>query len=167
MNDFILPIRTGEQPIVGKESPQLQYSQTTPEDIKKKLKLWMFSKFPYTKENDTVISIPSARAMWLDEKYSEAHKDAFMPPKGSREIKYSREYCHIHEDGSFHLIVDDKIKEEILFKKWGLLPPWYEKGVKEMFIYAVRDSNELTIIKKIIIESYRYATGDFKTNIPM
>jgi len=40
----------------------------------------------------------------------------------------------------------------------GRLGPEY--AVKEVLIYAPRDDNELIVAKRIIVESYRYASGD-------
>ena len=42
----------------------------------------------------------------LDEGISAAHDDAFTPPPGSRE------FCHLHEGGSFHAVLDTPIEEE-------------------------------------------------------
>jgi hypothetical protein len=38
---------------------------------------------------------------------------------------------------------------------------YYDRGVKEMLVYAPRNDVELIVAKKIIAESYRYASGDF------
>ena len=37
---------------------------------------------------------------------------------------------------------------------------YYDRGVKEMLVYAPRDENELIVAKQIITESYKYASGD-------
>ncbi len=81
-----------------------------------------------------------------------------MPPPNSRE------FCHLHEDGSYHTVVDILIEDEILKKKWGVRHMYYDRGVKEVLVYAPRDESELIIAKKIIVESYRYASGDTEFN---
>jgi hypothetical protein len=149
-----LPIREGEHPKIGQEPPQLQYSDFGPEDVRLALKEWAFSTFPNVIEHDTAISVPTSRALWLDEGVSAAHDDAFMPTPGSRE------FCHLHQDGSFHAVVDVAIENEILEKQWGVRHMYYHRGVKEMLIYAPRNHDELIVSKKIIAESYRYASGD-------
>ena len=106
-----------------------------------------------------MISVPESRAMWLDESIAAAHDDAFMPPAGSRE------FCHLHEDGSLHAVVDVTIEEMIIEKRWGVRHMYYDRGVKEVLVYAPRNEDELIVAKKIIIESYRYASGDIETNI--
>lgn len=37
-----------------------------------------------------------------------------MPPPGSRE------FSHLHEDGSFHLVMAEAGEEEVISKGWGL-----------------------------------------------
>ncbi len=151
---FELPIRDGEKPDIGQQPPQLQFSDLGPEDVRLTLKSWAFSTFPNVEEHDTLISVPTSRALWLDEKVLAAHDDAFMPPPNSRE------FCHLHADGSFHAVVDVAIEDKILQKQWGVRHMYYDRGVKEMLVYAPRDENELIVAKRIITESYRYASGD-------
>ncbi|MEH6454438.1 MAG: hypothetical protein V7782_15515 [Psychromonas sp.] len=155
-NTFELPCREGKQPKIGQTPPQLQYSDFGSDQIRLKLKEWSFSTFPNVREHDTLISVPTSRALWLDEKVNTAHKDAFMPPS------HSREFCHLHEDGSFHTVVAVAIEDEIIKKQWGVRHMYYNQGVKEMLVYAPRNEDELIIAKNIIVESYRYASGNIE-----
>jgi hypothetical protein len=154
MSRIDLPVREGEHPEIGQEPPQLQFSDLGPDDVRLDLKKWAFSTFPNVTEHDTEISVPTSRALWLDEKVSADHDDAFMPTPGSRE------FCHLHEDGSFHAVVDASVEDEILTKQWGVRHMYYDRGVKEMLVYAPRNGDEVIVAKKIISESYRYASGD-------
>ena len=158
---FQLSERAGQPPITGLQPPQLQFSDQSPTVIRDALKTWAFANIPQTREHDTLISVPSSRALWLDEATPVTHKHAFMPPNGSRE------YAHIHEDGSIHVMLPKEVEDKILLKKWGLRHPWYERGVKEVLVYAPRDEEELTILKRILIESYRYTSGDYESNISL
>ena len=155
-NTFELPIRKGDHPKIGQEPPQLQFSDLGPEEIRLGLLEWSFSTFPNVREHDTLISVPTSRALWLDEKVQAAHDDAFMPPPNSRE------FCHLHADGSFHTVVDVVIEDEILEKQWGVRHMYYDRGVKEVLVYTPRNGNELIVAKSIIVESYRYASGDIE-----
>ena len=152
--EFELPSRVGDAPEIGQVPPQLQFSDLGPETIRLALKEWAFQAFPMAREHDTLISVPSSRALWLDESVPAARDDAFMPPSGSRE------FCHLHEDGSFHAVVDVSIENEILEKRWGVRHMYYDRGVKEVLVYAPRNDHELMLAKRIIIQSYRYASGD-------
>jgi hypothetical protein len=151
---FELPTREGDHPKIGQEPPQLQFSDFGSDEIRLRLKEWSFSTFPNVREHDTLISVLTSRALWLDEKVSAAHDDAFMPPPNSRE------FCHLHKDGSFHTVVDVAVEDEILEKQWGVRHMYYDRGVKEVLVYAPRNEAELVVAKKIITESYKYASGD-------
>jgi hypothetical protein len=118
---------------------------------------WAFSTFTQAtgvvREHDTLISVDSTRALWLDESVSTVQAGAFMPPAGSRE------FAHLHLDGSLHLCVSDSVAADILSKDWGLLHPWKDKGVNEILLYAPRDMNEAKVAKWAISQAYGYATG--------
>jgi hypothetical protein len=115
---------------------------------------WAFSTLPDVTNEDTRISVQSTRALWLAEDVPAAHGDAFMPPPGSRE------FCHLHLDGSIHAVVANDSEEEIIRSGWGKRHPMYEShGVKEMIVYAPRDREELTVLKRVILKSYEHATG--------
>lgn len=111
------------------------------------------------REHDTLISAPTSRALWLDEKILAAHDDAFMPPSNSRE------FFHLHEDGSFHTVVDVSVEDEILEKQWGVRHMYYVRGVKDVLVYAPRNEAELAVAKKFVTESYKYASGDLTFNL--
>lgn len=143
-NIFELPIREGDHPKIGQEPSQLQFSDLGPEKIRLTLKEWSFSTFPNVREHDTLISVPTSRALWLDEKILAAHDDAFMPPLNSRE------FCHLHEDGSFHTVVGVVVENEILEKQWGVRHMYYGRGVKEVLVYAPRNEAELIVAKKLL-----------------
>lgn len=155
---FQLPVREGAHPEIGQEPPQLQFSDLGPDEIRLKLKEWSFNTFPNVREHDTLISVPTTRALWLDESVQAAHDDAFMPPENSRE------FCHLHADGSFHAVVDVAVEDEIIKKQWGVRHMYYDRGVKEVLVYAPRNGGELDVAKRIIVESYRYASGDIEFN---
>jgi len=151
---FTLPQRDGSAPEVGATVPQLQFSDKSPELIRKKLWEWSFSTFPDVTEEDTRISVHTSRALWLDPKVPVAHRDCFMPPAGSRE------FCHMHLDGSIHAVVSDADEEEIIAKNWGKRHPMYHThGVKEVIVYAPRNEEEIFVLQLVIAQSYEYATG--------
>jgi len=151
---FMLSPRMGEPPEIGKAPPQLQFSDLGTEELRAQLKSWAFTSFANVTEHDTLISVPSSRALWLDESVPVAHADAFMPGNNSRE------FCHLHEDGSLHTVVSSEVEDEIILKGWGVRHMYYDQGVKEILVYAPRNIKELANVKAIIIESYLYASGN-------
>jgi hypothetical protein len=84
VDEFRLPDRKGNPPEIGQVPPQLQFSDLGSNAIRNALKEWVFSVFPNVREHHTLISVPSSRALWLDEGVQAAHTDAFMPPPNSR-----------------------------------------------------------------------------------
>jgi hypothetical protein len=150
MSSFNLSQRAGDAPVTGEQPPQLQFSDQSPRDIYRKMAEWFFSTFPHTREEPTRISVPTSRALWLNEDV-EASPDAFMPPPGSRE------FAHLHEDGSFHLVMDEKDEQEVITKGWGLYHPWRDRGVNEILTFAPRDDKEVAVLKPVIEASYRFA----------
>ena len=151
MSSINLPHRAGDPLVTGKQPPQLPFSDQSPRDVYDKMAEWFFSTFPHAREEPTRISVPTSRALWLNEEVK-APADAFMPPSGSRE------FAHLHEDGSFHLVMDEKDEQEIIAKGWGLYHPWRDRGVNEILIFAPRDEQEVAVLKPVIEASYRFAT---------
>jgi Luciferase len=152
MLTLTLPPRHGSEPRTGLRPPQLQFSDISPRSVYLELKRWMFSSFPHAREEATRISVPSSRALWLNEDVP-ATRDAFMPPSGSRE------FAHVHEDGSLHVVLGVADQAEVIRKKWGIPHPWKNRGVNEILIFAPRNSEEMAIVKPVISASYAHATG--------
>lgn len=150
MSSFTLPQRSGEPPVTGQQPPQLQFSDRSPRDVYQKMAAWFFSTFPHAREEPTRISVPTSRALWLDESIK-APASSFMPPPGSRE------FAHLHEDGSFHLVMAVEDEREVIDRGWGLHHPWKERGVNEILVYAPRNDQEIEWLKPVIEASYRFA----------
>jgi len=153
MPNFTLPQRAGSPPKTGLQPPQLQFSDTSPRDVYARMAAWFFAAFAETREEPTRISVPTTRALWLDESV-DAAPDAFMPPPGSRE------FAHLHEDGSLHLVLAPDDEQEVIAKGWGLHHPWKDRGVNEILVYAPRDDAEIELLKPVIAASYRVAIGE-------
>jgi hypothetical protein len=149
---FTVPERKGERPTTGGAIPHLQHTQKSPDEIREALREWA-GIFPDVSEEDTRISVRTTRAFMLAQNVEAEHDDAFMPPPGSRE------FAHLHLDGSMHLCVSGDSVAEIIGKSWGEPHPLKEQGVNEVLFYAPRDLGELGLAKRALAEAYRYATG--------
>ena len=147
--------RKGNRPVTGSALPHLQLSDKSPRDVHGHMANWALGAIPATtpevREEPTRISVPSTRALWLDESV-DANPAGFMPPPGSRE------FAHLHADGSWHLLVDETLVSEILDKGWGERHPWHDRGVLEVMVYAPRDLEEARTVKAVVLESLRYAS---------
>ena len=155
--ELTLPSRTGEPPVTGKQPPHLQFSDQSPRNLYEKMAQWALvdlpEQIPFIRQHPTMISVPTSRALWLDESKSAAI-DAFMPPLGSRE------FAHLHEDGSWHLVVNEDSVETILAANWGERHPWYDRGVLEVLVYAPRNEAELQIVKQLVMTSIEHASNE-------
>lgn len=152
--------REGEKPVTNPLPPHLQHNQHSPREIYTQMAEWMFSAFAKSREHETWISVPSSRAMWLDEDIENTPNDAFMPPPPK-----SREFAHLHLDGSIHVCLPEEDVNAIYQAKWGEPHPYKEHGVNEILVYAPQDEDEMEVLKEVIIASYEYVTGDvYKIN---
>ncbi len=147
--------RKGNRPVTGSALPHLQLSDKSPRDVHRHMSHWALIALPATtpelRERPTRISVPSTRALWLDEEV-DADPAGFMPPPGNRE------FAHLHADGSWHLHVDEALVTEILDKGWGERHPWYYRGVLEVMMYAPRDFEEAETVKAVVLESVRHVS---------
>jgi hypothetical protein len=155
MSKLNLPKRSGDPPEIGKEPPQIQYSDQSPKPVYDAVHAWLFDPqtFPNAEKQPTKISIPTSEAIFLKPGITPAHDDAFMPPEGSRE------FAHLHKDGSCHIVVSNEVEDEVLAKDWGVRHMYYARGVKEILVYAPRNEGEVEVLKSLLQESYNYANG--------
>jgi hypothetical protein len=155
MSILTLPKRVGVKPKTNPVPPHLQYNQHSPREIYDSLADWMFNAFPKSREHKTLISVPSSRAMWLDENIGNTPKDGFMPPPTT-----SREFAHLHKDGSIHVCLPERDIEVVLVTKWGEPHPYKKHGVNEILVYAPQNKEEMEVLKRVIVASYEYLTNE-------
>jgi phospholipase/carboxylesterase len=145
-----LPVRTGDRPETGPAIPHLQHTDTSPPETRNQLRDWARSTFDHTSCGTSGISVPTSEAYFLN---TEAVADVeLMPPAGSTE------WIHLHADGSVHVRLSDADEKEVLAKDWGEPHPLRDRGVREILVYAPRNSEEVDIVKTVFAASYRYAT---------
>ena len=152
---IVLPARVGERPETG-EIPHLQRTDQSPRPIYDRMAQWGLVEIPeevgFVQHKPTMISVPTTRALWLDDAVPAA-ENAFMPPPGSRE------FAHLHADGSWHLVVDEALVQTILDAGWGERHPWYDRGVLEVLVYAPRNEEELEIVQQLVVASIEHASN--------
>ncbi|WP_336047324.1 luciferase domain-containing protein [Streptomyces sp. CA2R101] len=146
-----LPAR-GDRPRTGPEVPHLQFTQTSPRQIRDALLRWMDAALTGTVWGRSKVSAPSSRALFLDG-VAPAQGAVLMPPHGDEE------FAHVHVDGSLHLALDPSDHAAFLSSGWGEKHPLHECGINVVMLYAPRDQAELDVAKKITSASYSYATG--------
>jgi phospholipase/carboxylesterase len=107
---------------------------------------------PDVRNEATVISIPGARALWLDEELLLAHPEA---------IARGREFAHIHPDGSLHASLSPDRAREAVEAGWAEPHPIAEyMGLDGLvMLYTPLDMAELDVIFELVLDSYNYVTG--------
>ena len=151
----IFPRREGGRPATTDWEPHQQIDQHADPEIWDELARRCFS-LPNVKEIESLISVPGARALWLDESVQGGPKEAFI---------IEREFAHIHPkpDASTHLHLPLEIAVFAISAGWAELHnvSWLGlAGAETVMLYAPRDEEELEVIWSLVEESYRFACGE-------
>ena len=110
---------------------------------------------PIGEERPSAISVPGARALWLQEEHAAGPQEAFM---------IGREFAHIHPmpDGSLHAALPPEVAQEAIGKGWAEQHPVARMGYipqNVVMIYAPRNAQEIEVVAGLVVEAYRYASG--------
>ena len=153
-----MPIRRGERPSTTNTNPHTQLNQQ-PEDISyvKELTDWAF-KLSNIKKKPSLVSVPGAIAMFMEDEHSCDGCNAFMA---------GTEFAHFHPDPdySLHLSLPKKDAETIINKGWGEWHPLIKRGILPpniVMLYAPRNQEELEVARVILRCSYSFAQGEIK-----
>ena len=149
-----LPKRNGAKPKTHYGLPHQQLDQVAPPDIYAKLKERAFD-LPFVERRPSIISVPGAEALWLQEAGGHGCEEAFM--RGN-------EFAHVHppHDGSMHMMLPVKDVQEVLEKGWGEIHPLVPVGRMPptlLLVFGPRDQKELDVILGLIDASYKFARG--------
>jgi len=151
-----LPIRSGNKPITTPSNPHMQLDQQ-PEDVTiiKELMEWAFA-LPHINREHSKISVPGAQAMCLPTDKACSACNAFM-------IGTEFAHFHPHPDYSMHLGLPLEDVNFVIEKGWGELHPVVKKGwlpPNFIMLFAPRDYQEIEVVKKVLLKSYEFATGE-------
>jgi phospholipase/carboxylesterase len=109
---------------------------------------------PDLEERRTLVSDPRARAMWLREGVPIGAPDAFLA---------GREFGHFHPwDRSMHVVLPADVALAAVEAGWAEVHPAARiVGIPEnrVMIYGPRDEDDLVVVFRLLVESYRYAGG--------
>ncbi|MEL6183954.1 MAG: luciferase family protein [Myxococcota bacterium] len=147
-----LPARRGSRPRTTDTNPHTQLDQNAPHHMQSKLADFMFS-LDCVEERSSLVSVPGARAMWLEASCHAGPTRAFMA---------GREFCHIHpaSDGSLHLNLPESVISEAIEKGWAENHPLALRGViprNVVMVYGPRDEAELEVVKGLVAASHAFA----------
>ncbi|MEM9290255.1 MAG: phospholipase [Acidobacteriota bacterium] len=147
-----IPKRRGPRPKTTPTNPHTQLDQNAPESLQRETAEFMFG-LPCVRETASVISVPGARAMWLQDSCETGPSTAFM---------IGREFCHLHppSDGSLHLNLPIEVAQIAIEKGWAELHPLAGRGLiprNVVMVYGPRDRGELKVVKQLIAASHAFA----------
>lgn len=139
------------KPTVHQGMPHTQIGITPPDGIMQKLADYCFS-LPNVSEQPTQISVPGARALWLDESVHAVHPETML---------VGREFAHIHPDASLHLPLPELTALQAIENDWAEPHPVAKHiGLPGMvLLYTPMDKTELEVVRNFILESYQFVTG--------
>jgi hypothetical protein len=151
MNHVSIPKRSGPRPLTNKTMPHSQIGVQPVPAVNAELYRRAFS-LPNVTNQPTVISVPGARALWLDEHVPLAHLEA---------IAAGREFAHIHPDGSLHASLSPERAREAIEAGWAEPHPMALVMGNEgmVMLYTPRTMQELDVIFQLIVDSYNFVTG--------
>ena len=154
MNEDVLPNRRGSRPRTTPTNPHTQLEQNPQPEMVEEL-AWRVFGLPGVEERPSAISVPGARALWLQDKLPAGPREAFM---------IGREFAHIHPlpDGSLHAALPPDVAQEAISMGWAEQHPVARLGYipkNVVMIYAPRDVQEVEVVAGLVIDAYRYASG--------
>ena len=147
--------RSGPPPRTTPTNPHMQLDQQAASPaLRDELAARVFA-LPGVVERPSMISVPGARALWLEETLAAGPPEAFL---------VEREFGHLHPapDESLHLMLPEELAARVSgtgrgephpAARMGLIPP------TAMMVYAPRDEDELETVARLVEASYRFARG--------
>jgi phospholipase/carboxylesterase len=151
MGHFPLPKRAGPRPLTNKNMPHSQIGVRPVPEVNAELFRRCFS-LPDVRNEPTRISVPGARALWLDEDLPLTHPEV---------IAVGREFAHIHPDGSLHASLPPERAREAIEAGWAEPHPMalYMGNEGMVMLYTPRTIEELDVIFQLVVDSYNFVTG--------
>jgi hypothetical protein len=149
-----LPVRTGSRPTTTPTNPHTQLDQQpTDSTLSSRLAARVFA-LPGVRERESAISVPGARALWLDDSLPAGPPEAFL---------IGREFAHLHPgaDRSLHAMLPPDLAEEAVRTGWAEQHPVARRGLipaNAVMVYAPRDDEELVVVAALVEASCAFAS---------
>jgi hypothetical protein len=151
-----LPQRPGPRPTTTPTNPHTQLDQQPDGTEQRDMLAAEVFSWPGVVERPSRISVPGARALWLDEGVPAGPVEAFM---------VGREFAHLHPgaDQSLHAMLPLELAKEAVDAGWAEPHPVARLGLIPMtavMLYAPRDDAEREVVAGLVQASYDYARAD-------
>lgn len=157
----ILPERIGERRQTTGDVPHQQLGAEPVPEVDSELRRRIFA-LPGVEDRASERSLPGARGLWFTDGLELVRTDVLG---GAREgvIGSSREFAHIHPDGSLHVWLPVERAIEVHETKWGELHPWVDRenfwdGV--VMVYTPESLDEVDVAVRIVVDAYNFITGE-------
>lgn len=150
--EFALPERDGPRRETTGSVPHVQLDAQPVPEVDAELRRRVF-QLPGVQDSPSDRSLPGARGLALSGDLDLARPDV---------ISGSREFAHIHPDGSLHVWAPVDLAREVHETKWGEIHPWVDQegfwdGVVMVFTPETFEELEITI--DIVVDAYNFVTG--------
>jgi len=147
-----LPEREGPRRATSDDVPHVQLDVDYAPAVDAELRRRVFL-LPDVTNRVSARSTAGARGLWLPLETARQRRDV---------LGISREFAHIHPDGSLHVWLPIERASEVDRTKWGELHPWVGRddfwgGVT--MIYAPETMEEVDITVRLVVDAYNLITG--------
>lgn len=145
-----IPARAGPRPPTMRGMPHTQIGIQPVPEVHAELFRRCFS-LPGVEHRPTIVSVPGARALWLDETVTHVRPGLIVA---------GREFSHIHPDGSMHLSLPPERAREAIEAGWAEPHPIARQvGLEGMvLVYTPRTFEELEVLWGLVLDAYCYLT---------
>ena len=142
--------RAGPRPPTQQGMPHTQIGVTPVAEVNAELFRRAFS-LPGVLNRPTIISVPGARGLWLDESVTHMRPGVILA---------GREFTHIHPDGSMHLTLPPDRARQAIEAGWAEPHPIARQmGLEGMvLVYTPRTFGELEVLWSLVLDAYCYVT---------
>jgi len=147
-----LPVRDGPRKETTSGVPHVQLDVEPVPEVDAELRRRALL-LPGVEDRESVRSLPGARSFWLGDDVELARAEV---------LGGTREFAHVHPNGSLHVWLPVDRAIEVDRTKWGELHPWVDQdgfwdGV--VMVYTPETQAELNVTMRIIVDAYNYVTG--------
>lgn len=146
-----LPLRQGDRPATTDAIPHVQLDLELVEEVHEEMVRRIFSVPGIVNEPSVVLSW---EGLWVDPNIEIVNPQALIS---------SREFGHIHDDGSLHIFLEPNRAIEAIEAGWAVSHPFAVAGNDGwegfVMLYTPQSLEELNVVFQLIVESFNYVTN--------
>lgn len=152
--------RRGPRPETTPTNPHMQLDQLPPGRVLAVLADLLFV-LPGVREQPSAISVPGARALWLEPNDARGPREAFL---------VGREFAHLHPppEGSLHAALPPSLAAASIARGWAEIHPIARLGLipgNVIMLYAPRDDGEVAVVLGLVRAALAFARGELREGL--